>query len=393
MKNILYITSSFNLDGGAELLLFELLRKIDRCQYNTFVVVPKFGELAERLESLGIDVRVLDIGLPSSRKVLTSPKNLSRMGFKFVPIAKKLSQLIRSEKIDIVHTNTSVVFPGFFAAKLNHIPHIWHVREMLISNKLARAILGTLICIGSTRVICISNAVYNYLLPVSGRLRRRMTVIHDGIDFENFRAQADTITEGQILNLLRETEYPSRLVVTVGRINPWKGQDIFIQSCREVIQHFDNVKCVIVGGAMSDYKKYEQELKQSVERLGMVDKLIFTGRQPRNVISAILKRGDLFVLPTSTSEGLGQVLLEASAWAKPLVATDVGGPRDIILDGENGYLVPPRNPVKMAEAILRVLIDPEKSIQMGQASYNHLVKNFGIDNYVNSIQKVYCEIL
>jgi glycosyltransferase involved in cell wall biosynthesis len=391
-KNILYITSSHSLYGGAELLLFELLRQIDRSAFNPVVVVPKWGELADRLATLDISTYELNLGIPESRKAMMSLGNIFRFTRDIFPVALRIKQIIRSENIDCVHTNTSVIFSGFLAAYLSNIPHVWHVREMLVPSMLMRMILGTIITMGSKKVICISNPVRAYLQPISYNLKKRITVIHDGIDINYFRSLSKTVPGTLINEILTPTGH-AKVVCSIGRINPWKGQDILINASSIIHREISDIKFILIGGAISEYSGYEQQLKELASNLGVKDHIVFMGWQPRNVISAILQQVDLYVLPTSTSEGLGQVLLEASAWAKPLVATDVGGPRDIILDGENGYIVPPRNPLKMAEAILRVLLDPKKSNQMGQASFNRLVTNFGIDNYVNSIQQLYGETL
>ena len=133
-----------------------------------------------------------------------------------------------------------------------------------------------------------------------------------------------------------------------------------------------------------------QELTERSKRLGIEGKVIFTGW--RDDIPDILPVLDILVL-TSLNEAVGRVLLEAGSAGKPVVATDVGGVSEILKNGETGILVPPKNPQKIAEAVIDLLKDEAKRHRMGNAAKDWVKGNFDEKMMLKKIDNMYTETL
>ncbi|HHT9147253.1 MAG: glycosyltransferase, partial [Candidatus Brocadiaceae bacterium] len=124
--------------------------------------------------------------------------------------------------------------------------------------------------------------------------------------------------------------------------------------------------------------------------LGLEKHVLFLGM--RNDVPEIISCSDLFVLP-SVNEGFGVVLLEAMAMKCPIVATNVGGVPEVVLDGETGILVPPRDPVQLARGIIRLLKDRPLAFQMAECGYQRLEACFDIRETVSKTEHLYKELL
>lgn len=154
------------------------------------------------------------------------------------------------------------------------------------------------------------------------------------------------------------------IVGIVGRLQPWKGQGVFLQAAAQVAAVRPEVRFLIVGGAILGWEDdYPEELRRLSQDLGIEDRVHFAGHQPD--IYPWFDALDV-VVNASFGEPFGLVLVEAMALGKPLVATAAGGPLEIVEDGVSGLLVPVGEPDPMAQAILRVLTAPVLAASLGR---------------------------
>jgi glycosyltransferase involved in cell wall biosynthesis len=151
------------------------------------------------------------------------------------------------------------------------------------------------------------------------------------------------------------------VVGTVSRLDPVKGNSFFVKAIKEIRDKdrdvLNNVKFLFVGDGSEAH-----ELGRLVHESQLDDHVIFAGA--RKDVVRMYAAIDIFVL-ASVMEGMGRVLLEAMVQSKPIVATRVGGIPDIVIGGITGILVPPRNPVELAEAIMSLIQNPEMVSHMG----------------------------
>ncbi|MCR4345206.1 MAG: glycosyltransferase, partial [Candidatus Scalindua sp.] len=164
-----------------------------------------------------------------------------------------------------------------------------------------------------------------------------------------------------------------------------KGFEYFIEAIPDVLKRFKKARFLVVGeGALRD------ELKAKSKSLKLEDKIIFTGF--RSDIKSVLASIDIFVMP-SLLEGLPMVLLESMAMAKPIVATDIDGVKEVLNNGETGLLVPPKDPKALSVAIVDLLNHRDKAYQIGLAARRVVEERFGVDIMVKKVETVYEELL
>jgi len=168
---------------------------------------------------------------------------------------------------------------------------------------------------------------------------------------------------------------PRKILGYVGRLSVEKGLTYLIDALAELKAKQTEVHLLIVGEG-----EQRANLQAQVESLGLRQAVKFLGERAdaRQIIGAL----DLLVLPSLT-EGLPNVVLEAFAYKTPVVATAVGGVPELVKDGETGWLVPPRDPRALAQAILNVLSNPEEARRRAENAYKHLLENFTLEKQVD----------
>ncbi len=155
-----------------------------------------------------------------------------------------------------------------------------------------------------------------------------------------------------------------------------------------VLAECKDSELVMVGGG-----EQERELIQLAESLNISSHIMFEGPKPHEEVPSILRQTDIFAMPSIyENESLGVAALEAQAMAVPVVATNVGGIPEAVINGVTGILVEPKNERQLAAAILRLINDPGLRIQMGTAGRQHVLKNFDWNTNVLAMEKLYIEI-
>ena len=173
----------------------------------------------------------------------------------------------------------------------------------------------------------------------------------------------------------------------VGRLSAWKGQHIFLEAAALVHKRFPRARFQIIGSAMFGEEAYEAEIRQLCVTLGLEECVEFTGF--RTDVPALIAQLDILVHASTTGEPFGQVVVEGMMAGKPVVATDGGGVPEIVEDGVTGWLAPMGESAPMAEAILRLLEDPEEAAAMGAAGRQRVLEHFTIELTARRVQEVY----
>jgi D-inositol-3-phosphate glycosyltransferase len=183
----------------------------------------------------------------------------------------------------------------------------------------------------------------------------------------------------------------------VGQLTPWKAQDDAIAMLLRLRARWPQVRLLLVGSALFtsgasryDGRVYEQALRQTVAKQRLGDAVQFLGQ--RTELPQILRALDLLILP-SWEEPFGMALLEGMAMGLPVVATTVGGPIDIVTDGEDGLLLPPRRPDIWAEEIDALLAQPERRAAMGETARRRATTVFTRRRYADGVVACYREAL
>jgi glycosyltransferase involved in cell wall biosynthesis len=164
-----------------------------------------------------------------------------------------------------------------------------------------------------------------------------------------------------------------------------KGHRYFLEAAKTVLEKIPNVEFLLAGDG--PLRHHYEEL---THELGLKEKIHFLGE--RNDVPTILSNLSISVL-SSTSEGLSNVILESMAAGKPVIATNVGGSPEMVIDDVTGYLVPPGDSQAMAKAITELLRDPDKAITMGVAGKKLVGEKFSIKAMVESYENLYKSLM
>jgi glycosyltransferase involved in cell wall biosynthesis len=226
-------------------------------------------------------------------------------------------------------------------------------------------------------IVPVSHAAKDELVKINRIPENKVKVIQNGIDLRQF-----DVNDTAIRSLQKNGK---TIIGIVTRLDQYKDIPNLIISFHNVLAQHNNAELWIVGdGDLRD------DLQKQVDVSGLKENVKFWGW--RKDIAAINTAIDVFVLP-SVTEGLSIALLEAMACHCPAVATSVGGNPEVVVDGETGFLVPPKDPQAMAEKILVLLRDPALAQKMGQAGRRRVEEHFSLERMVEEYEKVYGEVM
>jgi len=352
--------------GGAEEHVLTLCKGLDKTLFTPSLICLCEGPLHNLAVSQG---------LPEDTIAMSNPLDLR--------VIPRLIRLMREKQVDIVHTHGSRAnLTARLAARWLNLPIITTVHSSLAQDYLNRFKAGLALTLDrlttplASRIITISN----FLQPeVKKRGARRTTTIYNGIDPARFAGLELVDNIYQALGF--EPGIP--LVGTIGRLHPVKGHRFFLEAAHLVSQTHPKVKFLIVGSG-----PLEDELRRLAQELGLEDRVVFTGYYPE--IQRLLAIMDVVTLP-SISEGMGLVLLEAMYFAKPVVATQVGGIPELVKHKESGLLVPPEDPMLLAAAISQLLDDKVLAARLG-ANGQRSFQDFSVDKMIERTQNLYLEV-
>jgi glycosyltransferase involved in cell wall biosynthesis len=377
--------------GGGEIALLELLRNLDRSRIEPVVVLFAEGPLAALLREtaevhiLRLSTEVLKankdrLGL---RSLLRGSAVLAGLAFVF-----RLQRLLLSLRPEIVYTNSlKADLLGGVAGRLAGVPVIWHVRDRIAPEYLPRKVVGLVRLLARVvpHAIVANSAATLSTLKLDGTWSgtARARVIHDGVDPAKY-------TPGPI----RETGGPLT-VGLIGRISPWKGQDVFLQAVRLLhrAQRWpqEGVRFEIIGAATFGEVEFERRVRRMQMEAGLAEIVQFTGFEAD--IVQRLGRLDVVVHASTIPEPFGQVIIEGMAAGRPVIATDGGGVPEIVADGVTGILVPSRDPQALANAMAQLLGDAALRARMGDAGRAQIERRFTIRRTAEAVENMCKDVL
>ena len=277
----------------------------------------------------------------------------------------KLRDLIRSENVHIIHAHGSMSpFWATLALRKLDLPLIVGINsEPAKARWLSRRFLRPIGLKRADAVVCAAHAIRDQLIRLYPYAGPKSTVIYNCVDRNRLR-----ITKHRE-QVRRELKIPINAPVICNVANIWwvKGQIYLVRAMAQVIRQIPDA-VAIVAGAVTEEKVAEQ-LRKAIDELGLRDRFLFLGC--RSDVPDLLAASDLFVL-SSVTECLPVSIIEAMMLGTPVVATDVGGVRELVIDGRTGFVVPPRDPDALAAAIIRVLSSSELAAEFSREALAHI---------------------
>ena len=385
---ILYPHSSDEL-YGSDMVLLHLVKRLNRAVFRPYVLLPTDlpyeGKLSRSLSQAGVAHESL--AMPVLRRRYFSLRGGPRFANALIRGADNVMAVARRENVALIHSNTSAVWGGALAASRLHLPHIWHVHELITEPALVRRLIAWMINRYSTRVVAISEAVAAHLLADSPALAGRISVIYDAVDAERFSPSVD----GAALRSAWGAVPQDVLVGVVGRISAWKGQAFFLKAFARALRSQPALKAVLVGDVAPGETWRKEELRSLAAELGVAQRIVWAGYHDN--APAVMAALDILALPSIRPEPFGMAVIEAMASGKPVIATAHGGPMESVVDGETGLLVSPADPEEMAAALVRLSDDRRLRAEMGANGRRRAVDVFGFRQHVQAFQDLYHDLL
>ncbi|MFN7675736.1 glycosyltransferase family 4 protein [Flavobacterium sp.] len=377
MINILFIHQSADLYGSDKTLL-QLLSKLDKSKFRATVVIPLDGPLKEELEKENINVIIAPV-LKLYRKMFT-PKNIL-LFFKQIKIAiKVLDELNKQHKFEFVYSNTLAVLLGMIYAKKRKIRHIWHVHEIIVHPKFIAYIFPKLLNKYADVVVCNSKATMYNLVSREKDLSMKTHVIHNGL-----KPQSEDYVKTNRESIGFDNN--DFIITLIGRINRLKGHKWLLSTFVNQFEDKKNIKLLFVGSPVIGQEYYLEEIQEIIKEKKLNNNIQILGF--KKDLRPIFNLSDIIVVPSTEAESFGLIALEAMLAKKPLIASNHGGLREIIIHNETGFLVEPSNETQLATAIQKLFNDKDLRNSFANNGYERAINEFSEEKYVSSFVKLF----
>ncbi|HOK55980.1 MAG TPA: glycosyltransferase [bacterium] len=360
---IAYVIGTLKV-GGAEKQLYLLIKNLNKEKFEPFLIALRGGRMEEDFK------KITNLYILNKR-------------FKFdILILFNLINILRKEKPDILHTFmfTSNTW-GRLAGILSGIPLIIaSERSADLWKKWYHILIDKILLRFTDKIICNSEEVKKiYIQKIDGE-KEKFEVIYNGIEIEKYEKLQEKIELKKNFGIKNE-----KIILTGGRLSFEKNLDTFLYIANDIKKEIKEVKFIIVGEG--DEK---ENLFKLTEKLDLKKDVIFTGY--REDLPDLIKISDIVVL-ISLWEGMPNLVIEGMLCKKPVICTEIGGGKEIIEDGKNGFLVNPKNKKEIKEKILLLLKNDMICKTIGEAGYNYAKKKFLLEKMVENYENLYLKFL
>ena len=395
-KRVLVLTSTFpRWQGDSEPpFVFELCRRL-KGNFDVLVLAPH-ADGTERFEKMdGVEVIRFRYFLPRWEKlayqggILANLKQ-SRWRFCLLPFffaaqIMALRRILRHQRIDLIHAHwlvpqgLSVAIAGLLVRRMPPLVCTSHGGDLLGLNGWLLTRIKQWIIRRSSRLTVVSNTMRTCALSL-GAKPEQLHTISMGVDAQTLFTPDSS------------TERADRELLFVGRLVEKKGIPFLLDAMPEIIRRQPGVHlCVVGDGPMQD------ALKQQVVRLGIAHAVTFRASLPNADLPDLYRRATVFVAPSiitsqGDQEGLGLVLVEALACECAVVASDLPAIRDVIIDGDTGLLVPQKTPAAIADAVVKLLMEPGLRRQQARSGRAHVIRHFDWDGVAARYDRLFDEM-
>ena len=293
--------------------------------------------------------------------------------------ALQLRRFLRQQKIQIVQTffESSDLWAGVVTKATSSARLIWSRRDMGILRRRKHRLAYRLLSGMPDRVFAVSELVRQHCIEVDGIDPDHVQTIYNGLDVAQWTPRVRLSNDSGAI-----------VITTVGNIRHVKGHDIFVKAAAQVIARYPQAVFTIAGSTLSP--DYFEDLQRLIRDFGIGDHFHFAGGV--RDLASHFAGADIFVLP-SRSEGFSNAIVEAMAMALPVVATNVGGNMEAVVNGISGFIVPTEDVGALAAAIIDLVGNPDLAREMGETGRSIVAERFTIDAMMTQIRRVYGELL
>jgi L-malate glycosyltransferase len=383
---VLYVNHTGTV-GGAERSLLELLAGLPN--HITAALACPEGDLASAARRLSVPVTPIP-GTALSFRVdpVATPLGLANLGRAAIAVWRTT----RRFNADVVHANS--VRAGLITAPLGVLPRlavVVHVRDCLPTGAAGAA---TRRVIDAAASLIIANSSYTAASFAPDGSHARLRAIHNCVDLTAFDPAC---IDREAARLRLGLDSKTVALGVIGQITPWKGQDDAVRMLAALRRRTANTRLLIIGttkfahgSETFDNLAFKDSLHALVRDLNLEGAVCFLGE--RTDVPEILRALDLVLVP-SWEEPFGRSVIEAMAIGAPVIVTSIGGPAEIVTDGVDGRLLPPRQPDLWAEAAAELLEDPGRLKAIAAAGRRTAVARFAREVHLRAVLAAYDDAL
>ncbi|HHX4110039.1 TPA: glycosyltransferase family 4 protein [Proteus mirabilis] len=358
--SILHTESSCGWGGQEIRILTESQGMMQRGHHVTLVCCPN-SKIAKAAPDYGIEVVTLPIE-KKRRSALMALRNWLK---------------VHRQQFDVIntHSSTDAWLVALSCASLRHSPAV--VRTRHVSTDVSRSLPTRWLYLSSSAHIVTTGEKLRQTLHQYNRFPlSQMTSVPTGIDLEKFSPQ----NKQQAREKIGVPNKPTLGIVATMRV--WKGHKYLIEAWKTLHLQFPNWQLLLVGDGPQ-----RKNLQPMVKLAGLEESVFFLGN--RNDVPDCLNAMDLFALPSFGNEGVPQGIMQAMACGLPVVSTTVGAISEAVIDGKTGFTLAPKVQETLINYLAKLMASDELRQQMGQASLAHAKAQFGLDNMLDKMEKIF----
>jgi glycosyltransferase involved in cell wall biosynthesis len=365
--------------GGAQKAMLVLARGLKSRGYEVIAVTmyDKADYIDRFKELYGCDIIDLKMKRPNEQK------NKVRKIYDFFEGIKHLYKLLKEERIEIIQTfshYSNIIGP--IIAAVCKVPVRVTSQRMYLKKawllSLDRFIENSPLV---TAMVSVSESIRGYSITKQKIKPSKIVTIYNGIDTHFFNCASFSSSNRCDTRRSLGIKEGDNVIIVVARLHPIKGHIYLLEAIPGILKTFPNSMFFIVGEG-----EVRLSLERRVQELQIQDSVLFLGA--RQDIKDLLCISDLFVLP-SLSEGMPNSILEAMACEVPVISSEVGGCREIIINGETGVFVQPANSDELAKAICLLLGNPDMRRKLAYNALQRVIKEFSEEKNVSSFIDLY----
>lgn len=377
---IVFVDIRYKSFYGAQQSMHTLVTHLDKSSFEPIFVTTEEGLLSEQFRASGIPTQILPISplvnVFGHKVVQYSLIKKIRVAFELIKFNLKFARWLKSVNVDVVYVNDAraIAYVGI-GAKLKRVPLIWYVRGVRRTNILFKISLFL-----SDKIILIAEGTKKAF--TSEELERygdKMETLYTGFNVTPINNSKDIscskIELGIPLN--------NKVIGLVGSINPNKGYHILIDAAAYIVTRIPDVHFLLVGDVSEGYEGYYKKMLNMVDELGLSNNFHWIGFAKD--VDRYYSIMDVLVLP-SFSEGLPRTAIEGLAKGLPVVATDVGGVREIIVDDVLGSVIDVGNASQLADEVIKFLsFDNDEN---KKKRHEYVINKFSLNKYVSGFEAI-----
>jgi len=375
-RKVIFLEQYSKISGGQKMLL-TVISGLDQQHYLPFVVLPDKGELFTELKRLGVGCWILPMGQYSmgNKNLVDIANYFIRMPF----LVFFLKMIINKERIDLVYANGARTFVwGTIACALSGVPIVWHLHS-IFDGGITKWLC---VCFGKMsivkRIVAVSDSTRRPLASLGKKIR----TIYNGVDTERFHSLVGQRSQDNSVRKLT--------IIAGGLLVEWKNQEDLIKAASMFINKSNiPAEFLIVGGPLSENwrgEKYLRKLKKITKKFKLEKTVFFTGHFKE--ISSILQKADILVITSKRPDPCPLMMLEAMASGLAVIATNFGGPAEIIENNKDGLLYLSGDYQQLSKWLIYLAENNTRTLELGKRAQEKIAKRYSKKIFVSKINNL-----